>query len=223
MTEPCNIVVLLSGSGSNLQALLDDIGPSDNRHPGRIKAVISNVADAYGLERARQAGIDTHTLNHRTFPDRESFDRELIRLIDTHAPDLVVLAGFMRILSGGFVSHYQGRLINIHPSLLPRHKGLDTHARAIEAGDLVHGCSVHFVTEQLDGGPVILQAEVPIQPQDTSDTLAARVLEQEHVIYPLAVRWFAERRLRLAQEGAMLDGNPLPASGITVRPISGDH
>lgn len=222
MSEPCNIVVLLSGSGSNLQALLDDIDPGDNRYPGRIKAVISNVADAYGLERARHAGLVTHSLDHRSFPDRESFDHELIRLIDTHAPDLVVLAGFMRILSGDFVNHYQGRLINIHPSLLPRHKGLDTHARAIEAGDVVHGCSVHFVTEQLDGGPVIVQAEVSIRPSDTSDTLAARVLEQEHVIYPLAVRWFAERRLRLAPEGAMLDGEILPASGITVRPISGD-
>ncbi|KIL02685.1 phosphoribosylglycinamide formyltransferase [Stutzerimonas balearica] len=210
----CNVVVLISGSGSNLQALIDSQGPTN---PMRIVAVISNRADAYGLERARAAGIPTRVLSHRDYVDREAFDSALVEAVDAYGPDLVVLAGFMRILTAGFVRHYRGRLLNIHPSLLPRHKGLDTHRRALEAGDPEHGCSVHFVTEELDGGPVALQAGVPIAPGESLDALVERVHQQEHLIYPLAVRWFAEGRLRLAEQGAMLDGQLLPASGYRYR------
>lgn len=210
----CNVIVLISGSGSNLQALIDSQGPTN---PMRIVAVISNRADAYGLERARAAGIPTRVLSHRDYADREAFDSALVEAVDAYGPDLVVLAGFMRILTAGFVRHYRGRLLNIHPSLLPRHKGLDTHRRALEAGDPEHGCSVHFVTEELDGGPVALQAGVPIAPGESLDALVERVHQQEHLIYPLAVRWFAEGRLRLAEQGAMLDGQLLPASGYRYR------
>ncbi|MCX5509027.1 phosphoribosylglycinamide formyltransferase [Pseudomonas sp. BJa3] len=213
--KTCNVVVLLSGSGSNLQALIDSNSASDS--PVRIRAVISNRADAYGLERAKAAGIDTAVLAHTGFDGREAFDTALMALIDGFAPDLVVLAGFMRILSGGFVRHYQGRLLNIHPSLLPKYKGLHTHQRALEAGDAEHGCSVHFVTEELDGGPLVVQAVVPVATDDTEQTLAQRVHLQEHQIYPLAVRWFAEGRLRLGEHGALLDGQPLAASGHLIR------
>jgi len=213
--KTCNVVVLLSGSGSNLQALIDSNSASNG--PVRIRAVISNRADAYGLERAKAAGIDTAVLAHSGFDGREAFDAALMALIDGFAPDLVVLAGFMRILSGGFVRHYQGRLLNIHPSLLPKYKGLHTHQRALEAGDAEHGCSVHFVTEELDGGPLVVQAVVPVAADDSAQTLAQRVHLQEHQIYPLAVRWFAEGRLRLGEHGALLDGQPLAASGHLIR------
>ncbi|MEO9333042.1 phosphoribosylglycinamide formyltransferase [Ectopseudomonas guguanensis] len=212
---PCNVVVLISGSGSNLQALIDSVAQDGN--PARIAAVISNRADAYGLQRAKQAGIATELLDHKQFDGREAFDAALIQAIDAHQPDLVVLAGFMRILTPGFVQHYAGRLLNIHPSLLPRHKGLHTHQRALEAGDSEHGCSVHFVTEELDGGPLVVQAVLPVMADDTAESLASRVHQQEHQIYPLAVRWFAEGRLRLGAQGAMLDGEPLPASGHLIR------
>jgi phosphoribosylglycinamide formyltransferase-1 len=212
---PCNVVVLISGSGSNLQALIDSVAHDGN--PARIAAVICNRADAYGLERAKLAGIDTELLDHKQFDGREAFDAALIQAIDAHQPDLVVLAGFMRILTPGFVQHYAGRLLNIHPSLLPKHKGLHTHQRAIEAGDSEHGCSVHFVTEELDGGPLVVQAVLPVMADDTAESLARRVHQQEHQIYPLAVRWFAEGRLRLGAQGAMLDGQPLPASGHLIR------
>lgn len=213
--KTCNVVVLLSGSGSNLQALLDSCKPDG---PVRICAVISNRADAYGLERAKAAGIAIAVLQHQGFTGREAFDTALMALIDGFTPDLVVLAGFMRILSGGFVRHYQGRLLNIHPSLLPKYKGLHTHQRALEAGDGEHGCSVHFVTEELDGGPLVVQAVVAVAADDTVQSLAARVHHQEHQIYPLAVRWFAEGRLRLGEHGALLDGQPLAASGHLIRP-----
>lgn len=212
---PCNVVVLISGSGSNLQALIDSIAHDGN--PARIAAVVCNRADAYGLERAKQAGIATELLDHKQFEGREAFDAALMQTIDAHQPDLVVLAGFMRILTPGFVQHYNGRLLNIHPSLLPRHKGLHTHQRALEAGDAEHGCSVHFVTEELDGGPLVVQAVLPVMADDTPERLARRVHQQEHRIYPLAVRWFAEGRLRLGAQGAMLDGQPLPASGHVIR------
>ncbi|MGG2400112.1 phosphoribosylglycinamide formyltransferase [Pseudomonas sp. SH1-B] len=212
---PCNVVVLISGSGSNLQALIDSIAHDGN--PARIAAVVCNRADAYGLERAKQAGIATELLDHKQFDGREAFDAALIRAIDAHQPELVVLAGFMRILTPGFVQHYSGRLLNIHPSLLPRHKGLHTHQRALEAGDAEHGCTVHFVTEELDGGPLVVQAVLPVAPDDTAESLAHRVHQQEHTIYPLAVRWFAEGRLRLGAQGAMLDGKPLPAGGHLIR------
>lgn len=215
MSTPCNVVVLISGSGSNLQALIDSLAGADT--PAVIRAVISNRADAYGLERARQAGIETRFLDHKSYADRESFDAALIQAIDGFDADLVLLAGFMRILSADFVRHYQGRLLNIHPSLLPKYKGLHTHQRALEAGDAEHGCSVHFVTEELDGGPLVVQAAIPVESDDTPETLAQRVHVQEHVIYPLAMRWFAEGRVRLGEQGATLDGELLPASGHSYR------
>ncbi len=187
--ERLPIVVLISGSGSNLQSIIDA------GLPIKIRAVISNRADAYGLTRAEAAGIPTAVLDHKGFADRESYDAALQRLIDSYQPKLLVLAGFMRILSDGFVRHYEGRMMNIHPSLLPKYRGLNTHARAIEAGDKEAGCSVHFVTPELDAGPIIIQARVPIQEEDTPETLAARVLEQEHRIYPEAIRRFAEGEL----------------------------
>ncbi|NVZ10338.1 phosphoribosylglycinamide formyltransferase [Allochromatium humboldtianum] len=204
---PLSVVALISGSGSNLQALID---AQEQGAPFRIRAVISNEPNAFGLERARRHGIATEALNHRDYPDRAGFDSALAAAIDGHDPGLVVLAGFMRILTPAFVEHYRGRLFNIHPSLLPRYQGLHTHKRALEAGDTEHGASVHFVTAELDGGPVVLQARVPVLPRDDPDTLAARVLKQEHVIYPTVVRWFAEGRLRLDADGRPhLDGEVL--------------
>ena len=186
------VVVLISGSGSNLQAIID---ATDNDLPIEIRAVISNKANAYGLERAKQVGIETVVVDHTRFDSRQAFDTELACIIDNYEPGLVVLAGFMRILSDDFVHHYEGRMLNIHPSLLPKYKGTNTHARAIEAGDAEAGCSVHLVTAELDSGPVLLQAKVPIIKGDTPETLAARVLEQEHVIYPEAIRRFALNKL----------------------------
>ncbi len=215
MPKLCNVVVLISGSGSTLLARIVRLraGPT----PARTRAVTSTRADAYGLERARQAGIQAEVLDHKAYADRESFDQALAQRIDAHEPHLVILAGFMRILTADFVRHYQGRLLNIHPSLLPRHNGLHTHQRALEAGDRVHGCSVHFVTEELDGGPLVVQAVIPVESQDTPERLARRVHEEEHRIYPLAMRWFAEGRLRLGEQGALLDGQALPATGHQIR------
>lgn len=215
MPATCDVVVLLSGTGSNLQALIDSTRTGDS--PVRIAAVISNRSDAYGLQRAREAGIETRSLDHKAFDGREAFDRALVELIDAFDPKLVVLAGFMRILSADFVRHYAGRLLNIHPSLLPKYKGMHTHQRAIDAGDREHGCSVHFVTEELDGGPLVVQAVVPVESDDSAQTLAQRVHTQEHRIYPLAVRWFAEGRLILGDQGALLDGQLLAASGHLIR------
>jgi phosphoribosylglycinamide formyltransferase 1 len=205
------IVVLISGNGSNLQALLDQ--SAAGQLGGEVVAVVSNKAEAYGLERARMAGVATAVLSNKGYADRDSFDTALMALIDGYQPDLVVLAGFMRILTPGFVRHYAGRMLNIHPSLLPRYQGLHTHRRAIEAGDSEHGCSVHFVTEELDGGPVVLQARVPIFEGDDEATVADRVHVQEHAIYPLAVRWFCEGRLVMQQDQVFLDGAPLPVKG----------
>ena len=215
MSQTCDVVVLLSGTGSNLQALIDSTRTGDS--PARIAAVISNRSDAYGLQRASDAGIATRTLDHKAFEGREAFDSALIELIDTFNPKLVVLAGFMRILSADFVRHYAGRLLNIHPSLLPKYKGMHTHQRALDAGDSEHGCSVHFVTEELDGGPLVVQAVVPVESGDSAQTLAQRVHTQEHRIYPLAIRWFAEGRLVLGEQGALLDGQLLAASGHLIR------
>ncbi|MEF3193143.1 MAG: phosphoribosylglycinamide formyltransferase [Halothiobacillaceae bacterium] len=189
----CRIVVLISGFGSNLQALID----AERRNElggGQIVAVISNRADAYGLQRARMAGIPTEVLNHKDFPERADFDAALMARIDAHRPDLVVLAGFMRILTPAFVHHYAGRLINIHPSLLPKYPGMNTHARAIEAGEAEHGATVHFVTEGVDEGPIILQGRVPILPDDTPETLQQRVHAIEHEIYPQAVRMLCQKQ-----------------------------
>jgi len=209
------IVVLISGSGTNLQAIIDASEVSD--YPGSIVGVISNKSDAYGLTRAESANIATVALSHKDFDSRESYDQALISKIDQFSPDVIVLAGFMRILSPAFVQYYQGKLLNIHPSLLPKYQGLNTHQRAIDAGDKEHGVSVHFVTEELDGGPVILQAKVPVFDGDSSDDLAARVHEQEHRIYPLVVKWLCQQRLSMSieaqNEHAILDGSILPASG----------
>jgi phosphoribosylglycinamide formyltransferase 1 len=187
------IVVLISGSGSNLQSIID---AAANDMPVDIRAVISNRPDAYGLTRASEAGIHTAVLENGNFADRESYDAALQELIDSYAPELVVLAGFMRILSDDFVRHFEGRMMNIHPSLLPKYRGLHTHARALEAGDKVAGCTVHFVTAKLDAGPIITQARVPVVDGDTPETLAKRVLKEEHRIYPEAIRQFAEQRLK---------------------------
>lgn len=214
MKPICNVVVLISGNGSNLQALLD---AQDSSHPLRISAVISNRADAYGLHRAAQAGVPTQVLDHKQFASREAFDSALIETIDAYQPHLVVLAGFMRILSAGFVQHYAGRLLNIHPSLLPKYKGLDTHRRALEAGEPEHGCSVHFVSAELDGGPVVAQAVLALSPTEPLEQLVQRVHTLEHQLYPMVVRWFAEGRLRLDSQGAMLDGHLLPATGHVLR------
>lgn len=183
------IVVLISGRGSNLQALIDSAAAEPELF--HIAAVISNRPEAQGLQRAQQAGIATRIVDHKPFGGREEFDRALRDCIETFCPGLVVLAGFMRILSTDFVNHFQGRLINIHPSLLPDFRGLNTHQRVLDAGVKEHGASVHFVVPELDAGPVILQARVPVLPNDDAGTLAARVLEQEHKIYPEAVRRFA--------------------------------
>ncbi|WP_338557460.1 phosphoribosylglycinamide formyltransferase [Erwinia sp. E_sp_B04_7] len=205
------LVVLVSGQGSNLQAILD--GCQQGQIHGSVAAVFSNKSEAYGLTRAREAGVPAHALAASQFADREAFDNQLMLEIDAYAPDLVVLAGYMRILSPQFVQHYAGRMLNIHPSLLPKYPGLHTHRQAIENGDEEHGTSVHFVTEQLDGGPVILQAKVPVFAGDTEDEVNARVQHQEHAIYPLVVSWFVEGRLEMKDDAAWLDGEKLPLEG----------
>ena len=189
------VVILISGRGSNMEAML--AARAAGTLSAEIVAVISNRADAAGLETAARAGIATRSLDHKAFADRAAFDAALAECIDGYSPDLVVLAGFMRILGEAFVRRYEGRLINIHPSLLPAFPGLHTHQRALDEGVRIHGCTVHFVTPELDHGPVIVQAAVPVLDDDTEASLAARVLRQEHQIYPQAVRWFAEGRLRL--------------------------
>lgn len=206
-----SIVVLISGNGSNLQAILDACvsGFID----GEVRAVISNKADAFGLHRAKEAGANAYTLSHKDYPSRQSYDLALQQLIDNHHPDVVVLAGFMRILTPEFVQHFSGRLLNIHPSLLPKYQGLHTHQRAKEAGDRIHGCSVHFVTEELDGGPVVLQARVPIFPEDELVAVSERVHEQEYRIYPLVIRWFCQGRLHQHGPVALLDNEPLSEHG----------
>ncbi|GKX58491.1 phosphoribosylglycinamide formyltransferase [Leminorella grimontii] len=208
------IVVLISGSGSNLQALIDACARSEIN--GRICAVFSNVADAYGLTRARQAGIATEVVEPGGFADRAAYDAALADAIDAYRPDLVVLAGYMRILSPAFVNRYAGRLLNIHPSLLPKYPGLHTHQRALENGDAEHGATIHFVTEELDGGPVVLQAAVPVLENDTEETLAKRVQAQEHRIYPLVVSWFVDGRLTMRDGKVWMDGEALSASGYCI-------
>ena len=191
-----SIVILISGRGSNMEAIVRA------RIPGvRIAAVISNRPAASGLAFAREHGIATAVVDHTAHADRASFDAALAECIDAHAPDLVVLAGFMRVLTDGFVRRYEGRLLNIHPSLLPAFPGLHTHRRALDAGVKVHGATVHFVTAELDDGPIVVQAVVPVRADDDEATLAARVLAQEHVIYPQVVRWFAEDRLSFDDRG----------------------
>ncbi|MFT5759052.1 MAG: phosphoribosylglycinamide formyltransferase-1 [Alteromonadaceae bacterium] len=205
------IVVLISGGGTNLQAIIDACKALD--YPGEVVGVISNVADAYGLTRAENSAIPAITLSHKAYDSRENYDIALIKEIDQFSPDVVVLAGFMRILTANFVQHYCGKLLNIHPSLLPKYQGLNTHQRAIDAGDKEHGVSVHFVTEELDGGPVILQAKVPIFEGDVASDLADRVHEQEHRIYPLVVKWCCLKRAVMNNDQVLLDNKVIPASG----------
>ena len=190
-----NIVILISGRGSNMRAVIEAAGT--RKWPVRIAVVISSRPDAPGLMFAREQGIATVVVDSRAFSTRELFDAQLISLIDMHAPELVLLAGFMRILSAGFVSHYAGRLLNIHPSLLPSFAGLATHRQALDAGVKLHGATVHFVTPRLDHGPIVAQAAVPVLADDTEESLGQRVLEQEHLLYPLAVGWFLEGRLQI--------------------------
>jgi len=203
------IVVLISGNGSNLQALIDASAESNFS----ISAVISNRPDAFGLERATRSHIATRVLDHTEFSNREEFDLALQDLIEEYQPKLVVLAGFMRLLGGDFVRHFLGRIINIHPSLLPKFPGTHTHQRAIDSGESEHGVSVHFVTEEMDGGPVIAQERVPVLADDTAEVLAARVLEKEHQLYPRVVSWFAADRLHMSGHSAVLDEQQLPPQG----------
>lgn len=195
------IVIVISGRGSNMQAIIH--AAAAQQWPGCIAAVISNKPDATGLLVASEAGISTAVVDHRAYADRDAFDAALAEKIDSFAPDLVVLAGFLRILTRDFVHHYHGRLLNIHPSLLPSFPGLATHRQALSAGVKIHGATVHFVTPDLDHGPIVAQAAVSVMATDTESTLAARVLEQEHVIYPQAVRSFIEGRLRI-EEGRVV-------------------
>jgi len=194
-----SVVVLISGRGSNMQALIDAGLP--------VEAVIGNREDAAGLEIAARRGVAAKIVSHKDYPTREAFDAALAAEIDRHSPKLVALAGFMRILTPAFVSRYAGKLMNVHPSLLPAFPGLDTHERALAAGVKVHGCSVHFVTEQLDHGPIIAQAAVPVRPGDTPERLAARVLRQEHVVYPRAARWFLDGKLVIRDGVVNVKGN----------------
>jgi len=217
--SPLPIVILISGRGSNLQSIIDAV--ASDMLPVEIRAVISNRPVAEGLQRATQAGIPATVIDHSLYSDRAKFDQALREGIERWQPGLIVLAGFMRILTAGFVHHYQGRMLNIHPSLLPDFPGLRTHQRALESGCKQHGASIHFVTAAVDGGPVVLQARVPVYQQDTVTTLATRVLEQEHRLYPLAIRWFAEQRLRLDSTGhAVLDDKVL-TEPVILTPESG--
>lgn len=197
-----NIVILISGRGSNMEAVVR--AARSEGWPARVAAVISNRADAGGLAFAAAHGIPTAVVPSKNYPDRASFDAALQHEIDRFAPDLVVLAGFMRILTAPFVAHYEGRMLNIHPSLLPAYPGLDTHRKALEAGERAHGATVHFVTAELDHGPMVAQARVPVLPGDTEDSLAARVLAEEHKLYPYAVRLFIEDRLSIEQGGVRI-------------------
>jgi phosphoribosylglycinamide formyltransferase-1 len=199
--------ILISGGGTNLQSFIDRTAAGDLDLD--IAVVLSNKPDAYGLERARKAGIPVECIRHVDFPEREQFDAALVETLDRYEPDLVILAGFMRILTPIFIDHFEGRVFNIHPSLLPKYPGLDTHQRALDAGDDWAGSTVHFATRELDGGPMIIQGRVPVEPGDTADSLAARVLAVEHQIYPQAAQLFAEGRLEYRDGEAWLDGQAL--------------
>lgn len=206
-----SIVILISGRGSNMEAIVKTA--QKEAWPAKIAAVISNRPDASGLDFAKSYGIPTAVLDHKNFKDRVEFDHQLIELIDSYNPDLVVLTGFMRILTGDFVRHYKGKLLNIHPSLLPLFPGLRTHEQALAAGVSEHGATVHFVTEALDHGPAVIQASVPVFSSDDADVLAERVLRQEHIIYPRAVRWFIDNRISIDRDRVLV--NP-PESQLIV-------
>ncbi len=198
-----NIVVLISGNGSNLQAIIDACRA--NKITGNVVAVLSNKADAYGLKRAKLADIPAYFVDPTLYNDRTDYDKALIEQIDAYQPDIVVLAGFMRILSPDFVTHYQHKLLNIHPSLLPKYPGLHTHRQVLANKDSFHGVTVHFVTEELDGGPMIIQARIPVLPDDTEQSLQARIQTEEYRIYPLAIGWLADERLKMQNNQAVLD------------------
>lgn len=206
------MVVLISGSGTNLQAIIDGI--ETGRIPGRIAAVISNKAAAGGLARAAAHGIPGVVIDHKAYPSRERFDQAMMATIDQYSPNLVVLAGFMRILTEDFVNHYTGKLINIHPSLLPAYKGLNTHQRVLDNQEAEHGCTTHFVTYELDGGPIIGKRRIAVLPTDNPEVLATRVQKEEHILYPLTCKLIMAGRLTLERYGPQLDGQPLPKTGI---------
>lgn len=207
-----NIVVLVSGNGSNLQAIIDAC--NSERIPAQIVAVISNKKTCFALIRAIDAGIPIESIEHGDFSSREQFDRELIDIIDRYAPDLIVLAGFMRILTPEFVAHYAGRLLNIHPSLLPKYPGLNTYRRALDAGEREHGTTVHFVTDTLDEGPIVLQASVPILPGEEETNIIEKTVKWEHQIYPKVIAWFTSGRLYMLNNTVYLDNKKLPPEGI---------
>ncbi len=205
--KPLSLVVLISGNGSNLQAIMDAI--ESQQLNATIACVISNKKDAFGLQRAQQANIQTQVLENQKGTPREVYDKKLMTVIDELAPQLIILAGFMRILSSGFVNHYKHRILNIHPSLLPKYPGLHTHKQVLAQGDKTHGCSIHVVTEELDGGPILAQAQLTVKKQDTLASLQSRIHELEHELYPLVIQWFAQDRLRVDQYKVVLDGNIL--------------
>lgn len=215
MTEKLRLGVLISGRGTNLQALIDACADPD--FPATIALVISNVPGAAGLERAENAEIPTAVIDHKSFNDRETFDAAINKALEDANISLVCLAGFMRILTDGFVDQWRNRMINVHPSLLPSFKGLDTHQRMLEAGVTIGGCTVHYVRPEMDTGPILVQAAVPVLPGDGPDRLAARILEKEHVAYPLAVRLIAEGRVRLEGERALID-NGAPSAESLINP-----
>ncbi len=207
MADKASLAVLISGNGSNLQAIIDAI--NNKQLDAEIKAVISNQVSASGLDRAARENIATHVIEHKSYPSREKFDRAMIQVIDAARADLVVLAGFMRILSNAFIDHYQHRLINIHPSLLPKYKGLNTHQQVLNNNDTVHGASVHYVSHELDSGPVVIQAEIPVLASDTAETLATRVLIEEHKIYPVAIKLHTLNRISFDNDQLLYDNQVL--------------
>lgn len=210
--DACNVVVLISGNGSNLQALIDQSA----QRGYRVAGVVCNDPAAFGLQRAARAGVPAVIVEHRDFMDRETFDGALLEAIGGFAPDLIVLAGFMRILGPAFVQEQAGRILNIHPSLLPRYPGMHTHRRVHEAGEREHGVSIHFVNEELDGGPIVARSRIAVRDGDDEGSLAERVHRLEHALYPEVVGWFAAGRLGLREDGVYLDGGKLPASGVEV-------
>lgn len=214
--EKPRVVILISGNGSNMQVIAEAI--QNKEIDAEIAGVISNRPQAEGLAKAQEMGLHTDIIDHTLYASREEFDHALIRMIEDLKPDLVVLAGFMRILTADFTRYFEGNLLNIHPSLLPKYQGLNTHQRALDAGDNEHGVTVHFVTEELDGGPNAIQAVIPILDIDNAKALQQRIQAQEHIIYPIAVKWFCEGRLNMKGQQAFLDGQELPASGIQLRP-----
>jgi phosphoribosylglycinamide formyltransferase-1 len=213
-TAKKSIVVLVSGNGSNLQSIIDQIALG--KINGQVSAVIANKESAFGLTRAKRADIPAVFIDHKSFESREAYDQQMMQTVDQYQPDLIVLAGFMRILTTEFVEHYHGRMLNIHPSLLPKYKGLNTHQRAIDSQDSEHGASVHFVTPELDGGPVVLQSKVPVFEQQEVNELAQRVQEQERQMYPLVINWFCSNRLKMVENKAMLDDEVLSEMGYAV-------